>query len=64
MAPDQKAITKAERALAKPKSHPMPRASFASPNPIHLPLEINQKKAKGNAINKPDRNSEIVGICK
>ena len=63
MAQDQKAITKPDNAPERPKSQPMPRANLASPNPIHLPEDISQKKAKGNAMNTPDRNSRTVGIC-
>ena len=42
--PIQKAKTMAEKPKDKPKNHPRPRTSFASPNPIHLPLDNNQNK--------------------
>ena len=62
--PDQKAITRPDSALVRPNSQPMPRANLASPKPIHLPEDISQKMAKGDAINKPDKNSKIDGMCK
>ena len=62
MAPDQKATTAPESKLENPINQPNPRASFASPKPIQVPLEISHKRAKGKANNMPDKNSKIDGI--
>ena len=62
-APVQKAKTKPESPCASPKSQPKPKASFASPSPIQTPLEKSQIKAKGRAINNPDKSSKIEGKC-
>ena len=46
-APIQKARTIAIYALLIPKNQPIPSASFASPNPIHVPCEKYQRAANG-----------------
>ena len=63
IAPDQKEITNPERAAEIPNNQPKLIASFASPSPIHFPLDINHIKANGVAIIIPDRNSKIIGQC-
>ena len=59
-APIQNAIIIAKTPPEKPKSHPTPSASFASPKPIHLPFEISQKKAKkAKSIGPASKSGEI-----
>src|SRR5574343_1372717 len=48
-APIQNARTIADRPAFNPRTQPIPRTSFASPNPIHLPLDRWNMRAKGNA---------------
>ena len=50
MAPDQKATTAPESKLENPINQPNPRASFASPKPIQVPLEISHKEQKAKPI--------------
>src|SRR3989344_2897175 len=62
IAPDQKATTAPESNLDNPSNQPNPKANFASPRPIQVPLETSHKKAKGRASNTPDKNSKTDGI--
>ena len=55
IAPIQNEIMIAERATEGGNIQPIPRISFASPKPIHLPLETSQSKAKGKAKIGPDK---------
>ena len=61
-APDQKATTAPESNLDNPSNQPNPKANFASPRPIQVPLETSHKKAKGRANNTPHKNSKTDGI--
>lgn len=63
IAPDQKERTATPNILPIPTSQPIPKASFASPRPIHLPPDTSQIKARGKAINMPDKNCQMEGIC-
>ena len=40
-------MTTAENPFVKPRSHPIPAASFASPRPIQVPFEKNHTKGNG-----------------
>ena len=46
IAPRKKAKNKPTKILGNPKINPIKKASFMSPPPIHLPLEINTIKKK------------------
>ena len=60
-APIQNASIIPNTPSVNPKSHPIPNASFASPNPIHLPPEKYQSEAKNpNAPRPVRRNSRAT----
>lgn len=63
IAPIQKAKATADMATAKPSIQPSPRASLASPSPIHLPEDKSQHKKNGRAIKNPVAIESIDGIC-
>ena len=55
MAPNQKASTKPDKAKDRPSNQPIPRANLASPKPIHLPPDMNQKRQKGKLLMCPKK---------
>ena len=61
-APTQKDKMTALAPRDNPKNQPIPRASFPSPNPIHLPPEKNHNRKNGEKSIGPDRNGRKVGI--
>ena len=64
MLPRTKAGTSAEKPFGAPSNSPMERASFASPNPIALPLDINQIRAKNpNKIGPARKSRVVVPLC-
>lgn len=63
IAPDQNENTTLEKILLIPINQPSPTASFASPRPIHFPLETNHNNANGAEITSPDINSQTEGMC-
>lgn len=60
-APIQNDKTIAKIPPEKPKSQPTPRASLASPKPIHFPEETSHKKAKKENRIGPDNKSKRAG---
>jgi|ETNmetMinimDraft_2_1059921.scaffolds.fasta_scaffold00097_3 hypothetical protein len=60
-APTQKARVMAEITPPNPRSQPIANANLASPNPIHFPPEISQKKAKGAAAIGPAKTVQEEG---
>ena len=64
MAPIQKASIIAYTPPEKPSRNPTPIASFASPKPIHLPLDTSQKNAKKAKSIGPASKSSDIGRLK
>lgn len=56
-APITNAKNTARMPVTGPSSHPMPSASFTSPNPIHIPREKNQSPKSGAATVGPARKN-------
>ena len=57
IAPIMNAPKTANRPRTGPSNHPMPRASLASPNPIHIPREKSQSAKSGVAAIGPARKN-------
>jgi hypothetical protein len=62
IAPIQKDNNTALPPRDNPRNHPIPRASFPSPKPIHLPPDTNHKIKNGKNSISPERNDTNVGI--
>lgn len=55
IAPEKKDNNKAIKMPGQPRINPIKKANLTSPNPIHLPLEINIKLRKKTAGIKADK---------
>ena len=63
-APIQNDSIMAASPFVSPSIHPIPSTSFASPNPIHLPRDSNQRRAKGSASRGPETISRYDAFTK
>ena len=59
-APIQKPRITADIPETNPRNHPIPRASLASPSPIHRPRDKSHIKAKGRARIGPANKSQLA----
>lgn len=62
IAPIQNESVSMARVCIGPSIQPIPKISFASPRPIHLPRDTSHKRANGKAKSGPDTSAKSDGI--